>query len=45
METASCRMEKALSESDKIKAENKDADAEDNKGRSSSIVILTSNVV
>jgi transcription initiation factor TFIID subunit 5 len=39
------QMEKALSESDKIEAENKDADAEDNKARSSSIVILTSFVL
>ncbi|GJM97848.1 hypothetical protein PR202_ga14804 [Eleusine coracana subsp. coracana] len=38
------RMEKALSESDKIEAENKDADAEDNKARSS-FVVSTSYVV
>ncbi|GJN38959.1 hypothetical protein PR202_gb28045 [Eleusine coracana subsp. coracana] len=36
------RMEKALSESDKIEAENKDADAEDNKARSLSFVVSTS---
>jgi hypothetical protein len=38
-------MEKALSESDKIEAENKDADAEDNKARSSSFVVSTSCIV
>jgi transcription initiation factor TFIID subunit 5 len=38
-------LEKALSESDKIEAENKDPDAEDNKARSSSIVMLTPYVV
>jgi len=32
------RMEKALAESDKIEAESKDADAEDNKARNSFII-------
>jgi hypothetical protein len=39
------RMEKALSESDKIEAENKDADAEDNKAWSSCFVVSTSYIV
>ena len=34
------RMEKALAESDKIEAESKDADAEDNKARNSFIKYL-----
>jgi len=32
------RMEKALAESDKIEAESKDADAEDNKARNSFVI-------
>ena len=34
-------MEKALSESDKIEAESKDADAEENKAMNSSFVVST----
>jgi hypothetical protein len=39
------RMEKALAESDKIEAESKDADAEDNKARNSFVISESSHII